>query len=614
MPTITVNLPDTTFVSSAQPDTNLSYYPLLYTGTDPSFETCIGLIQISLPSLPVPNVVSAMLQLAVVVKSGANPSPIVVNRVSDSYDIKAVTYHSRPAFMATASQYDIQTSDLYTSIQIDITELVNGWLDGTYDNNGLALTNSDGVSIVQFGTDKIVYEPYFPKLILTYSSTPVPTASPYGMIYNTGNQTIAATNSVPLDHNGPMNEITHQIGSGQVTITKEGLYSVWFSVFGQTANQFVLYQNEAVLLSSLYGTASGANYGTATINSAAGDIISLRNSTGNPVALSNTAGGAKKSISASIFLSKTGPTVKPDPALATVNAAQTSIEMQTAITDPSLGLILTTFNMLIPSLQNDVLTGLLSNRPSLGYIAIPDLQDMLDYEVALVQTVVDFNNIFVQAGATGGNGSLTKPFGTIPDGISAVNLGGTVHILAGDYPIAANIAVNKNGITLSGEPGNRLVQTAAQITPLFISGSNVTIQNLNITSGIAYLGAFIEVAANGVTLRNNNIYGPPNPSSVNRGILLDNNRTGIIVENNYIHSLVQGISIASGVQGNVNNNHIEGTQTGILVSSGSMNFMGNNWSGIKNGVCDIGLMSSIAGNYQIAQLSADNNTAKVQIF
>ena len=613
MPTITVNLPDTIFVSSAQPDTNLSYYPLLYAGTDPSFETCIGLIQISLPSLPVPSVVSAMLQLAVVVKSGANPSQIVVNRVSDSYDIKAVTYHSRPAFMTTASQYDIQTSDLYTSIQIDITELVNGWLDGTYANNGLALTNSDGISIVQFGTDKIVYEPYFPRLILTYSSTPVPTASPYGMIYNTGNQTIAAANSVAMDHNGPMSEITHQIGSEQITITKEGLYSVWFSVFGQTANQFVLYQNEAVLLSSIYGTSTGANYGTTTINAAAGDIISLRNCTDSSVTLSNAVGGTKKNVSASILLLKAGQTVQPDPALAGVNAAQDNIQMDDAIRDPVLGLDLTGYVVLDIGAKSQVQSGLLVNKPTLGYLTVPDLQDMLDYEVALVQTVVDPNNIFVLAGATGGNGSSTKPFGTIPDGISAVNPGGTVHILAGDYPITANIAVNKNGITLSGEPGNRLLQTKAQITPLFISGSNVTLRNLNLTSDIAYLGALIEVAANGMMLLNNNIYGPPNPSTVNRGILLDNNRTGIIIENNYIHSLVQGISIASGVQGNVNNNHIEGTQTGILVSSGSMSFMGNYWDGTKN-TYDIGLMSSIAGNYQVDELSANNYNAKVQIF
>ncbi|NLG93715.1 MAG: hypothetical protein GX485_09260 [Clostridiales bacterium] len=299
--------------------------------------------------------------------------------------------------------------------------------------------------------------------------------------------------------------------------------------------------------------------------------------------------------------------------MADVNAAQTSAEMQTAINDPSLGLNLTKFNMLIPSLQNDVLAGLLRNRPTLGYVTMPDLQDMLDYEVTMVQTEVYLDNIFVQSGATGGNGSLTKPFGTIPDGISAVNPGGTVHILAGEYPISENIVVNKNGITLSGEPGNRLVQIKESVTPLFISGSNVTIQNLNVTSDKDYLGALIEVAGDNVTLRNNQIYGLTNSGAVNRGILLGT-KVGIVVENNHIHSLSQGIGISSGAVGNVNNNHIEGTQTGIFVSSGSMSIMGNYWSGIKNGVCDIGLMSNIAQYYDTDQLSIDNNTAFVRVF
>lgn len=296
-----------------------------------------------------------------------------------------------------------------------------------------------------------------------------------------------------------------------------------------------------------------------------------------------------------------------------MNAAQTSAKIRTAITDPSLGLNLTKFDMLIEPLQNDVLAGLLRNRPTLGYITIPDLQDMLDYEVAMVQTEVDFNNIFVQAGATGGNGSLTKPFGMIPEGITAVNPGGTVHILAGEYPISESIAVNKTGMILSGEPGNRLVQIKELITPLFILGSNVIIQNLNVTSDKDYLGALIEVAADNVTLRNNEIYGLTNSGAVNRGILLGS-RDGIVIENNHIHSLSQGIMIDSGTVGDVNNNHIEGTQTGIFTSSGSMNFMGNNWSGSKNLVCDIGLRASIAGNYDIDQLRTDNNTANVVIF
>ena len=41
-------------------------------------------------------------------------------------------------------------TDLYKTVEIDITELVNQWLNGTYPNYGIALTNPDGMTLVQF--------------------------------------------------------------------------------------------------------------------------------------------------------------------------------------------------------------------------------------------------------------------------------------------------------------------------------------------------------------------------------------------------------------------------------------------------------------------------------
>jgi hypothetical protein len=168
MPILTFNLPDTTFVSSAQPDMNLSFNPLIYVGADPSYRNCIGLINVTLPQLPVSRVDSALLQLSVIVKSRTDPSPIVVNQVTNPFVAKTVTYNTRPDFTTTASQIDVTASNLYTFIQIDVTCLVNSWLDGTTDNDGIALTNSDRVSVVQFGTNNIVYEPYLPKMVLIY--------------------------------------------------------------------------------------------------------------------------------------------------------------------------------------------------------------------------------------------------------------------------------------------------------------------------------------------------------------------------------------------------------------------------------------------------------------
>jgi hypothetical protein len=172
MATVAVSIPNTTFLSTVQPNNNFSFYPLIFTGTDPSFGTCIGLMQIALPSLPVSFVDSAKLKLAVIVKTGANPSPVIVNTVTEPFVYNTVTYNTRPAYTATASSLNITTADLYQTVEIDITALVNQWLSGTVTNNGLALTNSDGVTLVEFATNNIVYEPYFPTLELTYSASP----------------------------------------------------------------------------------------------------------------------------------------------------------------------------------------------------------------------------------------------------------------------------------------------------------------------------------------------------------------------------------------------------------------------------------------------------------
>lgn len=177
MPTITVNIPETTFVASAQPNNNLSFYPLMYTGTDPGFQNCISLLKITLPALPVSVVDSAKLELAVIVKSGNSPSPVVVNNVTSPFQTTSVTYNTKPSYTATSSMVNVTQADLYTRVQFDITSLVNQWLSGSTPNNGIALTNQDGTTAVQFATNAIVYQPYFPSLVITYSSSPVQTSA-----------------------------------------------------------------------------------------------------------------------------------------------------------------------------------------------------------------------------------------------------------------------------------------------------------------------------------------------------------------------------------------------------------------------------------------------------
>lgn len=173
MSTITVNIPDTTFVSSAFPTSNLSFYPTMYSGTDASYLNCVTLMNITLPTLPVTHVDNATLNLTVITKTGTTPSPIIVNQVTSAFDASTVNYNTMPSFTPTASGINITDSDLYSTVHIDVTSLINGWLDGSIVNDGIALTNSDGTTVVVFTTDNVGYTPYFPMLTLTYTVPPV---------------------------------------------------------------------------------------------------------------------------------------------------------------------------------------------------------------------------------------------------------------------------------------------------------------------------------------------------------------------------------------------------------------------------------------------------------
>lgn len=194
MPTVTLKISDTAFVSSAQPGNNFSFYPLMYAGTDSDLLNCIGLMKILFPKLPVNQVDRAVLQVTAIAKSGNVQSQIAVERVTSSFNISAVTYNTRPSFAATESAFSVSTADLYTKIHIDVTALVNSWLNGTLPNNGIALVNSDDATVVTFAANATGSESYSPELVLTYSGTPLESTAlcfSYAQLANLMNQLIA---------------------------------------------------------------------------------------------------------------------------------------------------------------------------------------------------------------------------------------------------------------------------------------------------------------------------------------------------------------------------------------------------------------------------------------
>jgi hypothetical protein len=236
----------------------------------------------------------------------------------------------------------------------------------------------------------------------------------------------------------------------------------------------------------------------------------------------------------------------------------------------------------------------------------------------IAQIETDPFNVYVQAGAVGGDGSMEHPFGTIPEGINAVAPNGTVHILAGTYVVTSQIAVTKQGITLLGEPGV-LIRSEANIIPFNVVGSNITLDSLTITSDIPYAKEFIQIGGSNNQLLNNTIYGPPQPLPmsnwvVNRAVVAQaNNMTNLIVQGNTFYSLRSGMYLNPGTTGNISNNVIYNTKGGILIDSSTFELLGNSW-GTPPNEFDIVLLAGTAFGPPYdptSTLSAENNNATI---
>lgn len=305
----------------------------------------------------------------------------------------------------------------------------------------------------------------------------------YAYIYHTGNEEVQPEADIAFNANGALAGIFHPVGTGRITIGSPGVYAVSFVVVGGEPNQFALFQNGSVVPGSLYGIeGSGqSNTGTVMIAAQAGDVLTVRNHTSTTgVNLLSAAGGSQTgNVNASIQIVKLRSPWPVSPALEAVNEAETTGHMRAAIENPELGLQLAEYETLSEEGKNEAAAFLLSNRPALGYSTANSVQAGLDYAV---EHVVDPLNIYVRAGAADGDGSRARPLGTIEEGIATVAEGGTVHVLAGTYPIDTQLVVAKSA-TLRGE-ANPLPQVAFNaantMSALVIQADEVAVEQLHI--------------------------------------------------------------------------------------------------------------------------------------
>ncbi len=234
MATQTLLSTGTTFVSSLLADLNLSTSAVIVVGTDPVYQDSISFLQFDLSSIPVESVSSAVLRLFVFAKTGVLPSPVVINRVTTDFDINTVTYNTIPAFVPTDSTTEVSVDDVLQFIEIDVTDLVNQWLNGTFPNFGIALTNPDGTTSVQFGGQP-VGAAFEPQLVVTFENgngTAGVLEGFQAQLQGSPATIIADGETIIFDTviNDQSESISYNAATGEFTITGAGNYYInWWT-------------------------------------------------------------------------------------------------------------------------------------------------------------------------------------------------------------------------------------------------------------------------------------------------------------------------------------------------------------------------------------------------
>lgn len=317
-------------------------------------------------------------------------------------------------------------------------------------------------------------------------------ATAYGDVYNLTDQVVGLNEDVLFDTNGVLNGVTHFINDARLIFDSNGVYSTLVNMVGDTESQFSLFINDELVPGSTFGVGSllASNVLSIILTVNEGDVLTVRNyQSDGPVSLSSNTGGEQANRNASITILRIGSFPTVDTALEPVNAAETVEEMRIAIENPNLGLDLSEYNLLDEAMKNEVSLFLLENRPAiLGYTTVESVQFALDFALL---NIVDPANIYVEAGAVGGNGSRARPFGTIEEGIAAVEIGGTVNVLAGTYSITTSIIINKSLdlIGISEDIPQVVFSPVNTLDGLIIEADDVLVENIHFISNRTLTGS-----------------------------------------------------------------------------------------------------------------------------
>lgn len=245
-----------------------------------------------------------------------------------------------------------------------------------------------------------------------------------------------------------------------------------------------------------------------------------------------------------------------------------------------------------------------------------DFSPYLDSGADTNGTTAGFQGDYSVVQANAASPQAVAGVGSIEEAVNSVTANGSVRVHAGTYPMLSTANVNKSNVTIIGVDATRpLIQIPTSVGYGFNVGApNVTLDNLEIQK--TDLGSphnMILVLGNNFRAQNNLIYGP-NPGSewsvnglVSRAFEVGGGLTGLLFQNNTIHTLRQPAYINAS-SGQVLNNNVSGTR-GWVIDGGNITFNGNTFGEPQNQGCDIALLPSVnPANYpNLLALSTSND-------
>jgi hypothetical protein len=130
----------------------------------------------------------------------------------------------------------------------------------------------------------------------------------YGSFYSTNTQNVNVDNSVLFDKNQNLLGLTHTLGTGDITVSKDGIYVFVFIVNTSQACQFTLFVNGVPNQTTTAGINKGANILQLRqqLELKAGDVISVKNhiSSAGTITISQNAGGTLTGTNVELIVSR----------------------------------------------------------------------------------------------------------------------------------------------------------------------------------------------------------------------------------------------------------------------------------------------------------------------